>query len=63
MTEHKRRWFQFRLRTLFVIVAIASNLYADCFLSIKERQRRQHVQELLRSIESASSAPLNHPAE
>jgi hypothetical protein len=44
----KRRWFQFRLRTLFVAMTILAVQCAVCFPALKEWQEQQHTEELMR---------------
>jgi hypothetical protein len=49
----KRRWFQFSLRTLLLIVAIAVVQCAVSLPMLSEWQERKKIEELERLIDSA----------
>jgi hypothetical protein len=49
----KRRWFQFRLRTLLLIVAIVAVQCTVCVPMLREWRERQQREELERLIDSA----------
>ena len=53
----KRRWFQFRLRTLFVVVTIAAVQCAACLPMLREWQH----QEKLRRIGELLSRDFHRP--
>jgi hypothetical protein len=55
--KRKRRWYQFRLRTLFVVLAIVAVQCAVCVPALKQWQRRRQNDIQLLPIRFRSHSP------
>ena len=58
--KRKRRWFQFSLRTLLVVVTVAAVKCAVCLPMLREWQRREAVRQILATFGGAQSHRLKH---